>query len=89
MIISDSSAPGEGEHKILEIIRKHTNHNLTHCLVGADADLILLTLSTPGKRIFILRENNKLRLQRDETFGTVLAAHKAKLAGLDEDEEEE
>ncbi|EAR99904.2 XRN 5'-3' exonuclease amine-terminal protein (macronuclear) [Tetrahymena thermophila SB210] len=60
-ILSDSNAPGEGEHKILEVIRKHTNLQLTHCIVGADADLLLLSLATIGKRILILRENSKFK----------------------------
>lgn len=65
-ILSDSNAPGEGEHKILEVIRKHSNYQLTHCIAGADADLLLLSLATIGKRILILREN--VRFNRDKVY---------------------
>ncbi|EGR28676.1 hypothetical protein IMG5_170600 [Ichthyophthirius multifiliis] len=56
IIISDSNCQGEGEHKILEVIRKHKNFKLTHCIVSPDADLILLSLSAIGRKILILRE---------------------------------
>jgi len=67
-ILSDSNAPGEGEHKILEVIRKHTNYQLTHCIVGADADLLLLSLATIGKRILILRESFKFQGEKVTIF---------------------
>lgn len=67
IIISDSNCEGEGEHKILEVIHKQENPELTHCIVGADADLILLSMSTIGKRILILRENNRnFRPEKDD-----------------------
>lgn len=64
MILSDSNCVGEGEHKILEVIRKQSNFELTHCIVGADADLILLSMGMIGKRILILRENSKFKADR-------------------------
>lgn len=77
--MSDSNAPGEGEHKILEVIRKHTNLQLTHCIVGADADLLLLSLATIGKRILILRESNKFRSEKadlDEELDKLKSVYK-------------
>ena len=58
VIFTDSSVPGEGEHKIMEFIRaNHTNFDPedVHCLYGADADLIMLSMTLPLQNLCIIR----------------------------------
>ncbi|KNH05934.1 5'-3' exoribonuclease [Perkinsela sp. CCAP 1560/4] len=62
-ILSDSSEPGEGEHKLIQFIKKQRagedkDLSTTHCLVGNDADLIQLALSVHDPNISIWREDH-------------------------------
>jgi len=60
IIFSPSNVPGEGEHKAIDFIRKLTKEQreyYSHCLVGCDADLIMLCLTTYLNKVFLLREN--------------------------------
>lgn len=56
VIISDASIPGEGEHKILQYMKKNHNTNESSCIHGLDADLIMLLLTLEQNNLYIFRE---------------------------------
>ena len=56
IILSDSTVPGEGEHKFLPLIREMKNLDDTICIYSPDADMIVLSMATMKKNIWILRK---------------------------------
>jgi 5'-3' exonuclease len=73
IILSDSTVPGEGEHKILEFIKKNKKSiDLYDIIYGLDADLIMLALSTNNNKTALLREpvhyNKQNDIENEEEF---------------------
>lgn len=66
IIFSNEKVPGEGEHKLINFIRKHIlknemNKYESYCLHGMDADLIMLALGTHLPNFYIFREEMLLQ----------------------------
>ena len=66
VIISDSSEPGEGEHKILQYLKTNKPQFARQrtCIYGLDADLIMLALVSGLKDLFLLRERTSFNLEQ-------------------------
>lgn len=56
IIFSNEKVPGEGEHKLIDYIRKYGSDDETYCINALDADLVMLSLGTHKKRFYLLRE---------------------------------
>ena len=68
VIISDSSVPMEGEHKLLKNIRTQ-GHKFSELYVyGLDADLIFLTTLSKKQNIFLMREKDQLNVKTESPF---------------------
>jgi 5'-3' exonuclease len=66
IIYSSCFTPAEGEHKLLQFIRKNQKdqdsklNDMSYVVYGLDADLIFLALSTESNKIYLLREANEI-----------------------------
>jgi 5'-3' exonuclease len=61
IIFSSFNEPGEGEHKIFNYIRK--NNIDSNIIYGLDADLIMLSLISNSKKIYLLRETTEYNIE--------------------------
>lgn len=68
VVFSGPDVPGEGEHKVMDMIRKEQNEveafregKMRNCMYGLDADLIMLTLVSHEPHFVLLREKIKAR----------------------------
>jgi 5'-3' exoribonuclease 1 len=59
VLLSSDAVPGEGEHKLIDWIRKHEGSDDVFTVVGMDADLILLCMCLKKRNVAILRENER------------------------------
>ena len=62
IILDDSENRGEGEHKILQYIKKN-NLKGKICIYGLDADLIQLALVSHKENIILLRETTEYNIE--------------------------
>lgn len=56
VIFSNEKVAGEGEHKIMNYIRRYGKRQETFCIYGLDADLVMLSFLLPVDRVVIARE---------------------------------
>jgi 5'-3' exonuclease len=57
VVFSNEKCAGEGEHKLINYLRKYGEPNDASCIFGMDADLIMLALGTHLPHFYILRED--------------------------------
>jgi 5'-3' exoribonuclease 1 len=68
LVFSGHEEPGEGEHKLMHELRSSdrvSSDRLVHCIVGNDADLIMMGLINVDSLIYIMRSDHEyVNLQR-------------------------
>jgi len=63
IVVSGDLTPGEGEHKIMDIIRAHPDRS--HCLFSNDADLVFLGLVSEANHVYLFRAKPNVRGSSD------------------------
>lgn len=70
IILSDSTVPGEGEHKILEYLRQNKVQGKVQgktVIYGLDADLVMLGLVSGINDLYLLRERTAYNIEDTES----------------------
>lgn len=68
-VFSSANTSGEGEHKILQEIRKVKNEDKVRIIYGLDADLLYLSMASEAEKLFLLREVSEFQnIQSDDGF---------------------
>lgn len=80
IIMSGPNAPGEGEHKIMDFIRREKrrpdyNPNLRHCIMGQDGDLVMLGLATHEPNLVLLRERVVFNMMKQKQAVAHYSSH--------------
>jgi len=63
---SSYHTPGEGEHKILQDIKKRNSEQESYVIYGLDADLIFLAMASQKDKIHLIREDSQISNSRKE-----------------------
>lgn len=58
VVFSNEKVPGEGEHKLINYVRKYGEEDDVFCINALDADLFMLSLGTHKKNFYLLRDYN-------------------------------
>jgi 5'-3' exoribonuclease 1 len=56
IIFSNHNVEAEGEHKLINFVRKYGTKEESYCLYGMDADLLMLAMATHMPKFYVLRE---------------------------------
>ena len=68
-IFSSANTTGEGEHKILQYIKKHIDEKKNRIIYGLDADLLYLALASEASNMYLLREVTEFqKIKSDDDF---------------------
>jgi 5'-3' exonuclease len=67
--LSSDLEPGEGEHKIMKLLREKKNEKGPILVYGLDADLILLTMLNAPCEAYLMREDSEMGVVQTNLLG--------------------
>lgn len=67
--LSNDMEPGEGEHKIMKLLRSNPDRKDPILVYGLDADLILLTMLNAPCDAYLMREDSEMGVVQTNSFG--------------------